>query len=203
MSVVGFSRFVCVIFLSGLILTRLSTDSVAADQLPSFATLQRVVAQRLAARAPGDLISQGDVAPVFQDFERLGWAVADRKDINDKLLADSDPVVAALRSRRGVKFMRQVSGYRLIYDRLDRIARESGGTRLIQDLIKLPNAARYAKAKPPRGVPEMHEFLPKGQSGRTRKVTDYTKPTGKLYTADDLLKRLRKSYDRAVQAAKS
>ncbi len=35
----------------------------------------------------------------------------------------------------------------MIYDRLDRITRESGGTQLIRDLVKLPDAEKYAKSK--------------------------------------------------------
>ena len=90
--------------------------------------------------------------------------------------------------------MRRVSGYKLIYDRLDRIAHESGGQRLIRDLIKLPDGARYARWSPGRGVPGLVDFLPKNRSGKTRTVKDYTKPTGKIYTQKQLLERLEESY---------
>ena len=60
----------------------------------------------------------------------------------------------------------------------------------MRDLMKLPDAARYAKIDTGRGVPDMIDFLPKSGSSKTRRVKDYKKPTGKLYTFNDLFKYL-------------
>jgi hypothetical protein len=188
------------LFLGILILGLVANSATAEEEkLPSFGDVAKVVETSLAHRGSGDIISRGDLGPVFRDLDILGWTVEDEKEILQQVLASGDPIVTTLRSNRGRKFIRQVAGYRLIYDRLDRIAQQPGGQRLIQDLIKLPDAARYAKMAPARGVPGMMEFLPKDRSGKTRKVKDYNKPTGKIYTANEFLKRLRKSYDEAVR----
>jgi hypothetical protein len=89
--------------------------------------------------------------------------------------------------------MRRVSGFDLIYDRLDRVSRVSGGQRMLEAIVRLPDGQRYAKPKSqlPHGVPDFLELLPKNSSGKVRTIRDYDKPTGRLYTADDLLARLR------------
>ena len=182
-----------------LMLTSMAFGAVDTDKarLPSFsrvsATVQRHFAQ-LAEWRSGDLISQSDVRPIFTQLEQLGWQVSDQDKILKQVSPDNHFLVRTLRSKRGAKFMQQVSGYRLIFDRLDRISAESGGQKMIQSLIKLPDGARYAKQNPGRGIPGMTEFLPKNRSGKSRKVPDYKKPTGKLYTARQFLERLHESY---------
>jgi len=166
-------------------------------QLPNFAVVHKMVRQQLAsghATQRGGLISQHEVAPIFQQLQQLGWDVTDRDEILQDVLPIGDPVVTILRSPKGRKFASQVAGYKLIYDRLDRIVREPGGQRLLRDLVKLPDAARYAKQNTGVGVPNLVDFLPKTRSGKTRAVKDYEKPTGKIYTSEQLLGRLRKSH---------
>ena len=84
--------------------------------------------------------------------------------------------------------MRKAASYGLIYDRLERIADERGGQQLLRDLIKLPDAEKYAPQKTARAVPNLVDFLPKDASGKTRTVKDYQKPTGHIYTANDLVR---------------
>src|SRR6185503_17441521 len=112
-------------------------------------------------------------------------------------LPDQHVVVRTLRSAAGKKFMRQVSGRELMYDRLDRISEVSGGTLLIQDLVKLPNGERYAKPMSGGGVPDLLDLLPKNASGQTRRIRDYHKPTGRFYTVSDLVAGLKESYRKA------
>ncbi|MBP86941.1 MAG: hypothetical protein CMJ64_09515 [Planctomycetaceae bacterium] len=59
----------------------------------------------------------------------------------------------------------------------------------------MPHAARYAKQVTGPGVPDLVEFLPKERDGKTQRVKDYDKPTKKIYTLDQLEKRIRKSYE--------
>ncbi len=94
--------------------------------------------------------------------------------------------------------MRQVSSRELIYDRLDRISRESGGPQLIQDIVKLPDGERYAKPKSGHGVPDLLDLLPKKASGETRKIANYHKPSGSIYTTNDLIVRLAESHRQAA-----
>ncbi|MDA1050010.1 MAG: hypothetical protein O3C40_05965 [Planctomycetota bacterium] len=167
---------------------------------PSLAEIQAVVDQHFAENPQlrtGDIISQNEVRPLFSKFEASGWKVEDRDEILKKLLSDNDPLLRILRGPDGSKFMGQVANDKLIYDRLDRIAREPGGQRLLSDLVKLPNAARFAKYKTQPGVPDLEDFLPKDRSGKTRRVKDYDKATEKIYTVADFKKALQKSYETA------
>ena len=170
--------------------------------LPAFAAIQAVVEQHFARQRqlhPGDIICQSDVLTVFPLLESAGWKVEDRDELVKKMLPASDPLIEILRSPNGTKFMGEVANEKLIYDRLDRIAREPGGQRLLTDLVKLPNAARYAKQKTEPGVPDLEDFLPKGRSGKARHVKDYDKPSEKIYTVNDFQKALHRSYSLAAR----
>jgi hypothetical protein len=179
--------------------------SESIEQLPEFSWVEELVNDHFAARKDfrrSDLISKRDVTPIFASLKNAGWQVADEADILALILDEGSAVVRTLRTRDGQQFMRKVAGYRLIYDRLDRITRESGGQRLVADLVKLPDAQRYAKMKPQRGVPSMLEFLPKKKSGKRRRVADYDKPTGRIYTIEAFLERLQESHTQAKKKAR-
>ena len=174
-----------------------SVQGSDSSQLPSLSIVTSTVRKHfveLKNRRPGDLISRSDVEPILAELEQQGWVVSDEAQILSAMLDSGHFLVRTLHSRDGKQFMRQVLGYKLIYDRLDRISAESGGQRLIRDMIKLPDGAKYAKLTPPRGVPAMTDFLPKNRSGKSRRVPDYRKPTGRIYTQVQLLERLTKSY---------
>ncbi|MFV1964220.1 MAG: hypothetical protein ACC628_02265 [Pirellulaceae bacterium] len=179
-----------------------SVVEASEEQPPSLAVVQHLVNSHFSARRDfqkGDLISKRDVLPIFTELQGLGWKVADQAEILSLVLDDGSAVVQTTRTRNGKKFMRKVSGYRLIYDRLDRITREPGGRRLLADLVKLPDAERYAKMKSRRGALNMLDFLPKNRSGKRRRIADYEKPTGRIYTIDAFLKRLQQSHSKALR----
>lgn len=169
-------------------------------ELPDFSQVRGTIEQVFAGDAQfrrGDLISRRQVELILGELQRLDWEVEDGDEILGDVLPDGASVVTTLRSAKGRKFMRQVSGFKLIYDRLDRISQESGGRQLLQDLVKLPDAARYARYVTGGGVPDLEGFLPKKRDGKTRRVKDYDKPTGRIYTIDQLVKRLKESHDAA------
>lgn len=146
---------------------------------------------KLPDRQPGDIVSQADVKQLLKALNSKGWQVPGEAQLLDKVPSDGELLVRTLRSPEGLKFMRKVSGNALIYDRLDRISRESGGPQLISGLIKLPDGEKYSNTKLPRGVPNLLDLLPKNASGKTRTIKDYDKPTGRIYTVDQLVEQLR------------
>jgi hypothetical protein len=150
----------------------------------------------------GDMISRGQVAPLIERLKKLGWTIAESQLILDKMLNDGDFLVRTLRTSPGKAFMRKVSGDKLIYDRLDRISREAGGQALIRDLVKLPDAERYASMHTARGVPDLLDLLPKDRSGKRRTIKDYDKPTGRIYTAATLVSELEGAYAKATASRK-
>lgn len=150
-------------------------------------------------RQPRDIISRSDVSGVLLEIEKTGWQVPDQNSLLDQVLGDQHVLVATLRSPKGRRFMSQISGRTGMYDRLDRVSEAAGGAQLIRDIVKLPDGEKYAKPKSGGGVPDLVDLLPKNASGKTRRIPDYDKPTGRLYTVDDLLNRLNQIYVQASQ----
>jgi hypothetical protein len=88
-----------------------------------------------------------------------------------------------------------VCGFDLIYDRLDRVSQVAEGQRTIDALVKLPDGEKYSlpKKQTPKGVPDFLDLLPKHGSGKVRTIKNYDKPTGRVYTEGDLVRRLTRS----------
>ncbi|MBC8354263.1 MAG: hypothetical protein H8E66_19895 [Planctomycetes bacterium] len=166
-------------------------------ELPPFTRIQGLIDQHFREYSQlraGDIITQNEVRFLFTKLSATGWVVEDRDEIMKRVLPSGAPLIRVLRSPHGTKFMRQVASDQLIYDRLERISQEPSGQRLLTDLVKLPDAARYAKRKTQPGVPDLIDFLPKDRSGKTRRVKDYDKATENIYTINDFNKAIRRSY---------
>ena len=175
------------------------TSSLAqsTDKRPSLEQISSLTAEEIAQRKgyqSGDLITQSDVTTVLKSLAAAGWKPADAKEIVSLALPDDDALVRILGTNQGNRFMRQTASVELIYDRLDRVCRVYGGQRMITDLAKLPDGAKLTHLKRPYGVPGFLDLLPKTASGKRRSIKDYEKPTGRIYTEEQLLKRLEASY---------
>jgi hypothetical protein len=194
-------------------ITLLSVGVAADDPTPpttenaalSPQEVQQIVARyfsQQSGRQPGDIITQSDVAAVLEELAAAGWQPPDHKQLLASTLPDDGPLVSSLRTQQGRRFMRKVSGYESIYDRLDRVSQVSGGQRTIDAIVRLPDGEKYAqpKKKTPHGVPDFLDLLPKNASGKVRTIKDYDKPTGRIYTEADLVNRLNRSLASAVQA---
>ncbi len=149
---------------------------------------------------PGDLIAQSDVAEILKKLADAGWQPADHKKILADTLPDAQGLVSLLRTSQGRKYMEKVKGFELMYDRMDRLSQVSGGQRTLDAIVRLPDGEKYSKPKKdlPYGVPDFLYLLPKNSSGRVRTVKDYDKPTGRIYTEADLLRRLTRSWQGEV-----
>jgi len=162
--------------------------------LPSFDQVQKLVDRQLAALSdyqPGDIVSQQQVEPIFEQLKQLGWVVRDRAEIMKLVPGDSDFIVRELRSAEGRSFMRQSGKYPLAYDRIDRLSRMIMGEKNVRALIRGPDGYKmiqYMTSTPyGRNMGQMLSQDPRG--------ADFNSPTGRLYTADALLGRLQQSYD--------
>ena len=168
---------------------------------PRFARVQSAAQAHLrdARRRPADLISQGDAKALMEAISELGWDIEDQDAIVALTLPDGHGLVKTLRTKRGQEFMRRVAGYKLIYDRLERITGVPGGQRMFNDLVRLPDGHRYAKQTTVGAVPDLLALLPKTGNGKKRRIRDYDQPTGNLYTMTAVLARIQESYERATQ----
>ena len=97
-----------------------------------------------------------DVAPLFKKLDKLGWKVADEKQIIGRVLSDNHSLVKQLRPLKGKKFMGQVSKSPAAYDRLDRLSKMPYGKRRVRELIDTPGGHKlieYNDDHPPRQEP--------------------------------------------------
>lgn len=148
--------------------------------------------EALADYQPGQIITRGDAEPIFK-HKLMGWLGADRTAILNQLPEDDDFLVRQLRTRPGRKFGSQVAAYAHAYDRLDRLSRLPRGRRIVEDLIKSPGGYKlieYMTTSP--GGAELGRMLSKAPKGK-----DFNGPTGRIYTVEMLLARLKQSHTKA------
>lgn len=164
-----------------------------AEEFPDLAAVRAAITghfNSLADHQAGDLLTQRDVVPIFRALAKLGWTVADEKEIVDQVLPDNDSLAAQLRTPAGRKFMRHMATIPEGYDRLDRLRRMPDGSRQVRELIKGPDGHK------------MIEYLATTKEGsnlgkslsRAPRGAKFNRPTDRLYTATDVLTRLERSY---------
>jgi hypothetical protein len=166
-------------------------------EFPSFDLVTTTVQEALAARhgyRAGDLLTVSTVDPVFGELAKINWKVSDRKDISKLLLPDGDWLARQLTSRGGRQFMRAVSELPQGFDRVDRLRRMPYGQRQLQDLIYAPDGSKiFEYMTTTSGGKNLSKMLTHGVNG-----ANFDRPTGRIYTELQLIKRLKKSYDAAA-----
>jgi hypothetical protein len=188
--------------------TSFSTVCLAASclfavtpKLPPWDQVKQIADQQLNSAADyqsGDLISRRQVDPVFDMLMRAGWNVKNRSEILNLVCSDNDPMVRQFRTASGKQFMRQISKSQLGYDRVDQIEHLRGGQTLGQSTIDLliatpggyKNILNLGKSSPKQISSWM--LAPGWQN------LNFNSSTGRIYTADAFMARLRQSYDNAL-----
>ena len=183
-----------------LIAVRNPTTAFSAgreDHPPSPEKVEKVVLQhfaKLRGYRSGDIISAGDVEPVFKMLEKIGFSAADRKEILADIPGDGDLLVKSLRTKTGLKFMREVAKYPAAYDRLDRLVRMPQGKATLQALIAGPDGYKMVEyLTTTRGGANLGKQL-----SNTPKGGNFNSPTSRIYTVEMLLARLRISHAAAT-----
>lgn len=192
-----------VMFLTVLLALTAHSTTTAAD-LPSFSQVEGVVSDYFSSLKDyrnGDVISKRDVQQVLGQLEALGWRVPDRSEILKRVLDDQHYVVKTLRSPKGRTFMRKISGEKLAYDQLDLSSSLPGGKLLITDLLRSPGADRLFRKGNNVGFQDIAGKIPPSKRSGAPRPQDFSKPTGRIYTANDLIKALKNSYQRSTQSA--
>lgn len=201
------TRVALVLFMSIAAVLTTAARGVAAETKLSVDQVKQLVAQHfqsLPGYRPGDIISQSEVEAVLKQLAAYGFQPEDSQEIIADTLPDSSSLVTLLRSPRGRKYMSKVNGYTLIYDRLDRVTRVSSGVTTLDMLIRLPNGEKFShlKSQLPKGVPDILDLMPKKGNGLVRSIKDYEKPTGRIYSEADLVKRLGRGIENSSKVAK-
>ncbi|HUE15944.1 MAG TPA: hypothetical protein VMR25_17365 [Planctomycetaceae bacterium] len=169
-------------------------DKAANGKFPTFETVTRTVEKQLAARdsyRSGDLLTVTMVELLFRKLEKINWKVADRRDILKSVLPDSDWMARQFSWQNGRDFMRQVADLPGGYDRVDRLRRMPYGQQQMADLMRGPDGYKlFEYMTTTQGGKNLGNMLSHGVNGE-----DFNRPTGRIYTEIDLIKRLKKSYD--------
>ena len=135
----------------------------------------------------GDLISRSQIEKVLAKLQLMGVKLPDPGSIAKLGLADESFLVRELSSTDGRRFMRKMAQQNGMYSHLDRLSSIPRGQRMIHDLVRQKDGDK------------MIEYLATTKGGRNmgaqmaqaRGGLDLNKPTGRIYTADDLLAALK------------
>jgi len=172
---------------------------LSPKKFPTFLEVEAVTRKYFADKRlqNDDLLSKGDVRPLFAELARHGWQVADSEAIVKQFLDDKYYLVSMFRRGAGRDFAHACARYPGGYDRLDRLSRMPHGNTFIEGLIAGPDGYKmieYMTETPGGSVLGMQvSNAPKGRN--------FNQPTGRIYTSTELLMRLRQSYDAALSAA--
>jgi hypothetical protein len=177
------------IAVTGLILSVSLAAEVASAQRP--ATDNSVMAYMaveehfasLPDYQPGDLVTRSQVAGALAKVADAGADVPNAERILAATLPDNSFLARELSTPAGRKFMRKVARHPGAFSRLDRLSSMSRGQTLVRDLIRSAEGDKFI------------EYLTTTRGGRklgstlagARQGADLNEPTGRIYTADDLM----------------
>jgi hypothetical protein len=175
----------------------LATSGVASEpaQTLDFVVVEQAVDayfESLDDYKAGDLIWRSRIQGALTHMNEAGWQAPDADAIVQLGLADNSRLVKQLSTPAGKKFMRKISGQPGGYARLDRLNSISRGTSLVNDLIRR------------KGGDELLIYMASTKGGRrlgrqlaaTPRGVDINKPTGRIYTAEDLVAELKRVYEK-------
>jgi hypothetical protein len=182
------------LFIAAATFYALQLSAAQPEKSSEFDPIARVVDSYFAEQRdyqPGDLIRRGQVEAVLNNVAATGWKKFKPADILDACLPDNAFIVRELASPAGKRFMRKIARHPGAYSHLDRLSSIPHGRATIRDLVHTP------------GGDEMITYMTTTKAGSNlgsmmsgvRGGTNLNKPTGRIYTVDDLLAALRKLHD--------
>lgn len=170
------------------------------EELPTYKEIAQLTRQQFAEKKLGQstLISRGDVTPLFEQFAKLGWKVADQRAILEQVLPDNDFMVRQLRRSDAGRFVRNIEKDPQGYDRIDRMRRLPRGHIFLSDLITNPGGYKlidYMTNSP--GGYNLGTMVSKTPDGK-----NFNKATGRIYTVAQFEARLATSYQEELARRK-
>lgn len=137
-----------------------------------------------------DLLNQSHVEAALAAVANAGWQVPNQEKIVALALPDNSFLVGELATPDGKKFMRKIAENPGTYSRLDRLSQLSQGQKFVSQLIGDVGGdtliTYLATTTGGHNLGQMMAGTPNG--------SNLNLPTGRIYTADDLLAVLKKSY---------
>lgn len=171
----------------------LTVTSARGEDLPAFTAVSQAALgyfQSLPDYQPGDLINSSQVAGALDAVAQVGWEVPEYKEIVKLALPSNAWLVRELSTKKGKSFMRKVGKFQGGYPRLDRLSTIADGKQAIHILIKDPGGDEMIEyLDTTKGGHKLGAMMSSAQNG-----VDLSKPTGRIYTADDLVAVLKDVY---------
>jgi hypothetical protein len=179
--------------LAALCLVFSLSASAGAASPPSFDLVVRALTDFFKSQPDfqrHDLLNQQLVADALAAVAKVGWDVPDAKQITELALPVNSFLVGELATPDGKRFMRKISTSPGTYSRLDRLSRLSQGQQVVSQLVGDVGGDVFitylATTNSGHNLGQMMAGTPNG--------SDLNLPTGRIYTADDLLAALKKAY---------
>jgi hypothetical protein len=181
-----------------LVVLCMALDGAAA--IPPATEVRQAVLRYFQGRPdyrPGDMITREATEPLLNRLREVGLPLSDAKQILADMPSTEGFLAKQLSTPNGRDFMRQISRYPDAYDRLDRLSRLPRGQKTVRELIRGPDGYK------------MIQYMTTAKGGRqlgkqlsnSPGAGDFNAPTGRIYTVEDLLRRLEKSRAAALKAA--
>jgi hypothetical protein len=179
----------------------LATRTVPAappQKLPDFDVVASIVHRYFAAQPDfqnSDLLRRSQVEAVLKNVAAAGWNLDNSQQVVELALPDSSFLVRELSSPTGKKFMRKVAVKPGGYSHLDRLSTIPRGERIVRDLIRDPNGdTLITYLATTKGGHNLGKMM-----GGVRNGVNLNKPTGRIYTANELLAVLKKLHDESTK----
>ncbi len=189
----GRVRSIAVQLLASILLVAATAPTALAAGQPSFDLVVRALTDYFKSQPDfqrGDLLNQQQVAGAIEALAKVGWEVPDAKEITKIALPVNSFLVGELATPDGKRFMRKISQSPGTYSRLDRLSRLKQGQQVVSQLVGDKGGDVFitylATTNSGHNLGQMLAGTPEG--------TDLNLPTGRIYTADDLLAVLKKAY---------
>lgn len=146
----------------------------------------------------GDLLTRGQIKPLFRELRQAGWSVKAENEILKRLHADTDFLAAQLSTPKGIIFMRRISQMPGGYDRLDHILVMPYGKQRIRDFIVSPGGYTMIEyMTTTKGGKNLGNYLSKTRTGK-----GFNQPTPYIYTQTELTAALKLAYEKENAKAK-
>jgi hypothetical protein len=134
------------------------------------------------------VISHGQVAGALASLKDDRFQSFAAEEILHLTLPDNSFLVTRLATPAGRRFMRKISDQPGAYARLDRLSSISRGQKLVNDLIRQKGGDELIRYLATDGGRHLGQQL-----GATPGGVDINKPTGRIYTVEDLLAALKRA----------
>lgn len=162
--------------------------TVAAQRLQSGGgqTIAKVVDEFFATQPDyekGDLIRRSQIEQVVAKLTSKGLKISDPAGIVKRGLADDSFLVREFSSANGKHFMRRLAQHPGTFSHLDRLSTIPRGQQTIRDLMRQKDGDKLIEyMATTKGGRNMGAMMAQARGG-----VDLNKPTGRIYTADDLI----------------